>query len=138
VEALAAKGHTPGLVVILVGEDPASAGLCAQQGQWLREGHRHAFQDRYDADVDQPVVLDRRAERRPGMHGILVQLPLPKHFDEEKVLEAIDREGRRRLPRRERRPPVAGRESAFIPCTPYGVMKMLESAGVPLPAPRPW
>jgi methylenetetrahydrofolate dehydrogenase (NADP+)/methenyltetrahydrofolate cyclohydrolase len=90
-EALAAKGTRPGLVVILVGEDPASQVYVRNK---VAACGRPAFTPRRSptADVDpQEVVLKKIAELNadPKIHGILVQLPLPKHFDEEAVLEAI-------------------------------------------------
>lgn len=134
VETLAAKGHKPGLVVILVGEDPASQVYVKNKVNGCLAIGMHSEKIVYDAAVDQQVVLDKIAELNadPSIHGILVQLPLPKHFDEEKVLEAIaadkdvdgfHAENVGRLSQ--------GRE-AFIPCTPHGVMKMLESTGTPV------
>jgi methylenetetrahydrofolate dehydrogenase (NADP+)/methenyltetrahydrofolate cyclohydrolase len=79
VQALKARGITPGLAVILVGDDPASAGLCAQQGQGLRARHRPAFGV---GEVREAELLARIAALNadPAIHGILVQMPLPKHM----------------------------------------------------------
>ena len=90
VEALTPR-HKPGLVVILVGEDPASQVYVKNKVNGCLAIGMHSEKIVYDRDVDQQVVLDKIAELNadPSIHGILVQLPLPKHFDEEKVLEAI-------------------------------------------------
>ena len=94
VEALTAKGHKPGLVVILVGADPASEVYVRNKVNGCLAIGMHSEKITYDATVDQGTVLDKIAElnANPNIHGILVQLPLPKHFDEEKVLEAISAE----------------------------------------------
>jgi methylenetetrahydrofolate dehydrogenase (NADP+)/methenyltetrahydrofolate cyclohydrolase len=93
-----------------------------------------SIKDVYAPDVAQSVVLARIAELNadPAVHGILVQLPLPKHFDSEAVLESIspakDVDGFHA----ENVGALMQGNPRFIPCTPYGVMKMLESAHVPL------
>ena len=90
VEALTAKGHKPGLVVILVGEDAASQVYVKNKVNGCLAIGMHSEKITYEATVDQETVLNKIAELNadPNIHGILVQLPLPKHFDEEKVLEA--------------------------------------------------
>ena len=132
VEALAAKGHKPGLVVILVGEDPASQVYVKNKVNGCLAIGMHSEKIVYDRDVDQQVVLDKIAELNAdsSIHGILVQLPLPKHIDDHKVIEAIsplkDVDGFHVA--------SAGAlmvgEVGFKACTPYGCMKMLESIGM--------
>lgn len=130
--ALKAKGVTPCLAVILVGEDPASQVYVRNKVAGCEKVGMRSLKDVYPTDVDPAVVLARIAELNadPAVHGILVQLPLPGHFDSEAVLEAIS-------PEKDVDGFHAGNVGAlmqgnprFIPCTPYGVMKMLESENV--------
>ncbi len=133
-KALRAQGITPGLAVVLVGDDPAShvyvrnkAQACVKAGLYLR-------QIRFAADTAQATLLDviEGLNADPAIHGILVQLPLPAPLDANQVIAAIaaDKD-------------VDGfhisnvgllmtGQPRFIPCTPYGVMKMLESEKVVL------
>ena len=133
-EELTAQGTRPGLAVILVGDDPASqvyvrnkVNACAQAGFY---SEKHA----YPADVSPQTVLDKIAALNadPNIHGILVQLPLPKHFDAEAVLDAIaankDVDGFRA----ENVGALVQGQPCFIPCTPYGAMKFFEDAGISL------
>jgi methylenetetrahydrofolate dehydrogenase (NADP+)/methenyltetrahydrofolate cyclohydrolase len=113
---------------------PRFAGLCAQQGGRLRAG-RHALEkDVYAPDVDPRWCSKRIAELNadPAVHGILVQLPLPKHFD-------VRRRARSHFPEKdvdgfhaENVGALMQGHPRFIPCTPYGVMKLLESTPVAL------
>ncbi|MEY2633531.1 MAG: hypothetical protein RIR00_2185 [Pseudomonadota bacterium] len=134
VAALAAQGHRPGLAVILVGEDPASQVYVRNKVNACLAAGIHSEKITYPADVDPAVVLARIAELNadPAIHGILVQLPLPKHFNEEAVLEAIatakDVDGFHA----ENVGALAQGNPRFIPCTPYGVMKMFEKGHVDL------
>ncbi|HEX6734286.1 MAG TPA: tetrahydrofolate dehydrogenase/cyclohydrolase catalytic domain-containing protein, partial [Azonexus sp.] len=134
VEALTAKGHKPGLVVILVGEDPASQVYVKNKVNGCLAIGMHSEKIVYEKDVDQQVVLDKIAALNadPAIHGILVQLPLPKHFDEEKVLEAIAAEKDVDGFHAENVGALAQGNPRFIPCTPYGVMKMFEKGNVDL------
>ncbi len=134
VDALATKGHKPGLVVILVGEDAASQVYVKNKVNGCLAIGMHSEKIVYDAAVDQQVVLDKIAELNadPAIHGILVQLPLPGHFDEEKVLEAIAAEKDVDGFHAENVGALAQGNPRFIPCTPYGVMKMFEKGGVDL------
>jgi methylenetetrahydrofolate dehydrogenase (NADP+)/methenyltetrahydrofolate cyclohydrolase len=134
VEALAARGHRPGLVVILVGEDPASQVYVKNKVNGCLAIGMHSEKIVYDAAVDQEKVLKKIAELNvdPAIHGILVQLPLPKHFDEEAVLEAIAPEKDVDGFHAENVGALAQGTPRFIPCTPYGVMKMFEKGGVDL------
>jgi methylenetetrahydrofolate dehydrogenase (NADP+)/methenyltetrahydrofolate cyclohydrolase len=130
--ALKARGVTPCLAVILVGEDPASQVYVRNKVAGCEKVGMRSLKDVYPPAVDPAVVFARIAELNadPTVHGILVQLPLPKHFDSEAVLEAIS-------PEKDVDGFHAGNVGAlmqgnprFIPCTPYGVMKMLESENV--------
>jgi methylenetetrahydrofolate dehydrogenase (NADP+)/methenyltetrahydrofolate cyclohydrolase len=134
VEALAAKGHKPGLVVILVGEDPASQVYVKNKVNGCLAIGMHSEKIVYDAAVDQEKVLEKIAALNadPAIHGILVQLPLPKHFDEERVLEAIAPEKDVDGFHAENVGALAQGNPRFIPCTPYGVMKMFEKGVVDL------
>ena len=131
-EALAERGRRPGLAVILVGEDPASriyvrnkVNACAQAGL-------HSETISFAADVAPEVVLAKIGELNadPRIHGILVQLPLPGHFDSDAVLEAIspakDVDGFHA----ENVGALVQGHPRFIPCTPYGVMQFLADAGI--------
>jgi methylenetetrahydrofolate dehydrogenase (NADP+)/methenyltetrahydrofolate cyclohydrolase len=120
--------------VILVGEDPASAVYVRNKVAGCEKAGMRSIKDVYAPDVDQSVVLARIAELNadPAVHGILVQLPLPKHFDSEAVLESIAPEKDVDGFHAENVGALMQGNPRFIPCTPYGVMKMLESANVPL------
>ncbi len=133
-DELAAQGVRPGLAVILVGEDPASqvyvrnkVNACAQAGF---HSERHVF----PADVAPQVVLDKIADLNADekIHGILVQLPLPKHFDSDAVLDAIAAEKDVDGFRAENVGALMQGQPCFIPCTPYGAMKFFEDAGISL------
>jgi methylenetetrahydrofolate dehydrogenase (NADP+)/methenyltetrahydrofolate cyclohydrolase len=132
--ALKENGVTPCLAVILVGEDPASAVYVRNKVAGCEKAGMRSIKDVYAPDVDQSVVLARIAELNadPAVHGILVQLPLPKHFDSEAVLESIAPEKDVDGFHAENVGALMQGNPRFIPCTPYGVMKMLESAHVPL------
>ncbi len=132
--ALTARGHQPGLAVILVGEDPASQVYVRNKVNGCEKAGIRSIKDVYAADTDPKVVLDRIAELNadPAVHGILVQLPLPKQFDADAVLEAISPEKDVDGFHAENVGALMQGNPRFIPCTPYGVMKMLESGNVPL------
>ena len=132
--ALTARGHQPGLAVILVGEDPASQVYVRNKIKACEDNGFLSVFDRYPADLTEADLLGRidALNRDPRIHGILVQLPLPKHIDSHKVLEAI-------APEKD----VDGFHVAnagalmtgaplFRPCTPYGCMKMFESINYPV------
>jgi len=128
------KGITPCLAVILVGQDPASAVYVRNKVAACEKAGMISLRDAYAPDVDPAVVFARIAELNadPSVHGILVQLPLPKHFDSEAVLESISPEKDVDGFHAENVGALMQGNPRFIPCTPYGVMKMLESANVPL------
>jgi methylenetetrahydrofolate dehydrogenase (NADP+)/methenyltetrahydrofolate cyclohydrolase len=134
VERLKAAGHTPGLAVILVGDDPASAIYVRNKVKACEEAGIRSWRDTLPADTTQAALLARiRAlNADPNVHGILVQMPLPKHLNAEDVLDTIafdkDVDG---LHATNAGLTLMGKPH-FRSCTPYGAMKMLESIGVPL------
>jgi methylenetetrahydrofolate dehydrogenase (NADP+)/methenyltetrahydrofolate cyclohydrolase len=132
--SLKTSGIIPCLAVILVGEDPASAVYVRNKVAACEKAGIRSLRDVYAPDVDPAVVFARIAELNadPSVHGILVQLPLPKHFNSEAVLEAISPEKDVDGFHAENVGALMQGNPRFIPCTPYGVMKMLESANVPL------
>ena len=132
--ALAAQGVQPCLAVILAGEDPASAVYVRNKVAGCEKAGLRSIKDVYAADVEPEVVLARIRELNadPSVHGILVQLPLPKQFDAAAVLEAIAPEKDVDGFHAENVGALMQGAPRFIPCTPYGVMKMLESRKVNL------
>ncbi len=133
-DALKARGITPGLAVLLVGENSASQVYVRNKVKACADAGLHSVLERYEADMTEAALLARidALNKDPAIHGILVQLPVPKHIDANKVIEAI-------APEKD----VDGFHIAsagalmvgqpgFLPCTPYGCMKMLESIGYDL------
>ena len=133
-EELAAQGTRPGLAVILVGGDQASQVYVRNKVNACAQAGIHSEKYSYDDDVAPQVVLDKIAAHNadPKIHGILVQFPLPKHFDADAVLEAIAPEKDVDGFRAENVGALVQGQACFIPCTPYGVMKFFEEAGVNL------
>ncbi len=134
VQALQARGLTPGLAVILVGEDPASAVYVRNKVKACADtGIRSVF-EKYDATLGEADLLTRigALNADPSVHGILVQMPLPRHINPHKVIEAIatskDVDGYATLSAGE----LMTGQSGFRPCTPYGCMKLIESTGLDL------
>jgi len=131
---LTAQGTTPGLAVVLVGEDPASRVYVSMKEKACAAAGIYSDEHKLPAETTeaQLLALIEELNRDERIDGILVQLPLPAHIDESKVLEAIspakDVDGFH--------PYNVGRlvtgNPLFRPCTPYGVMKMLEATGVEL------
>ncbi|HEX5683175.1 MAG TPA: bifunctional methylenetetrahydrofolate dehydrogenase/methenyltetrahydrofolate cyclohydrolase FolD [Ideonella sp.] len=132
--ALTARGHQPGLAVILVGEDPASAVYVRNKVKACEDNGLRSVFEKYDATLSEADLLARVAALNidPSIHGILVQMPLPKHIDATKVIESIDTakdvDGYSVLSAGELMAGLPG----FRPCTPYGCMKLIESTGVSL------
>jgi methylenetetrahydrofolate dehydrogenase (NADP+)/methenyltetrahydrofolate cyclohydrolase len=131
---LSAAGHQPGLAVIIVGDDPASHVYVRNKVKACGEVGFHSVLEKYDADLSEAALLARIAalNEDPAIHGILVQMPLPKHIDSSKVIEAIatakDVDGYSVLSAGE----LVANLPGFRPCTPYGCMKLIESTGVDL------
>lgn len=133
-EELATLGTRPGLAVILVGDDPASQVYVRNKVNACAQAGFHSEKHTYPADVSPQTVLDTivALNADPNIHGILVQLPLPKHFDAEAVLDAIAPEKDVDGFRAENVGALVQGHPCFIPCTPYGAMKFFEDAGISL------
>lgn len=133
VEELKGKhGIEPGLVTILVGEDPASVSYVTGKQRTSKELGFYSYQDNQPADISEEnllAIIDKY-NKDAKVHGILVQLPLPKHVDETKVLYAVD-------PKKDVdgfHPVNVGKlligEPDFLPCTPHGIWQLLIRSGV--------
>ena len=130
--ALKARGITPGLAVVLVGDNQASQVYVRNKVKACQDAGLHSVLEKYEASMTEAELLARvdALNNDPAIHGILVQLPLPDHIDDHKVIEAIspakDVDGFHVA--------SAGAlmvgETGFKACTPYGCMKMLESIGM--------
>ena len=131
---LTGQGRKPGLAVILVGDDPASQVYVRNKIKACRDAGLHSVFEHYDAALTQAELLQRihALNRDAAIHGILVQMPLPKHIDPHKVIETIstskDVDGYSTLSAGELMTGAPG----FNPCTPYGCMKLIASTGVAL------
>ncbi|MGO3780021.1 MAG: bifunctional methylenetetrahydrofolate dehydrogenase/methenyltetrahydrofolate cyclohydrolase [Enterococcus viikkiensis] len=134
VEALNAQGIQPSLVVLLVGENAASQVYVRNKERVAKKTGIHSVVMRYPEAITEDALIKEieQFNRSKEFHGILVQLPLPDHIDEEKVLLAID-------PLKDVdgfHPMNMGRLFVgmphTIPCTPYGIMKMFEEYDIPL------
>ncbi len=134
VATLKTQGITPGLAVVLVGDNPASQVYVRNKVKACEDTGMHSVLEKYDASMTEAELLARieALNNDPSIHGILVQLPLPAHMDAHKVIETIspakDVDGFHVA--------SAGAlmvgQPGFWPCTPYGCMKMLESIGYSL------
>ena len=122
----------PGLVTILVGENPASVSYVTGKQKTAKELGFYSIQDNQPADIPETKLLEliNQYNKDPRIHGILVQLPLPKHVNETKVLYAID-------PRKDVdafHPVNVGKmmigEADYLPCTPAGIQQLLIRSGV--------
>jgi methylenetetrahydrofolate dehydrogenase (NADP+)/methenyltetrahydrofolate cyclohydrolase len=131
---VAAAGFTPGLAVVLVGEDPASSIYVRTKDRAAREAGIEARTIRLPAQTAQTVLLAtiQTLNDDPAIDGILVQLPLPRGLDSQAVIEAID-------PAKDvdgfhpiNVGHLADGRPALVPCTPLGVMKLLRAVGVDL------
>ena len=132
--ALTARGVKPGLAVVLVGEDPASQVYVRNKVKACEDAGLHSVLEKYEASLSEAELLTRIAALNadPAIHGILVQMPLPKHIDPHRIIEAIsvrkDVDGYSTLSAGELMCQLPG----FRPCTPYGCMKLIESTGYEL------
>lgn len=132
--ALKARGVTPGLAVILVGDNPASQVYVRNKVKACEDSGLYSVLEKHDASMTEAELLARveALNNDPSIHGILVQLPLPSHIDAQKVIEAIspakDVDGFHIASAGALMTGMPG----FWPCTPYGCMKMLESIGYDL------
>jgi len=134
-ELKAKHGVVPGLAVVLVGEDPASQVYVRMKGKACVEAEFFSDERKLPADTSEADLLKLVAKLNadPKIHGILVQLPLPKHIDESKVLLAVD-------PAKDVdgfHPVNVGKmmvgQPTFLPCTPHGVVQMLVRSGIKIP-----
>lgn len=134
VAQLKTQGVTPGLAVILVGDDPASKSYVTAKEKACEEIGMHSEDNRLSAETTQAELMSLidKCNKDPKVHGILVQLPLPKHINEDEVLLAID-------PAKDVdgfHPVNVGRmvvgQEAYLPCTPHGVIQLLLRSGVEL------
>ena len=131
VAALKEKNIVPGLGVILVGDDPASRSYVSAKEKACHEAGIYSDDNRLadDATSEELLALISKMNDDPKIHGILVQLPLPKHMDESEMLRAVspdkDVDGFH--------PVNVGKmvlgEKAFLSCTPHGIIKLLEQSG---------
>ncbi|MBX3601054.1 MAG: bifunctional methylenetetrahydrofolate dehydrogenase/methenyltetrahydrofolate cyclohydrolase FolD [Rubrivivax sp.] len=132
--ALAAVGRRPGLAVLLVGDDPASAVYVRNKVKACADHGLHSVLETHPATLTQAELLARIAALNAdaGVHGILVQMPLPRHIDPKAVIAAIDPakdvDGYSTLSAGE----LMTNQPGLRPCTPFGCMKLIESTGVPL------
>jgi methylenetetrahydrofolate dehydrogenase (NADP+) / methenyltetrahydrofolate cyclohydrolase len=128
-----ASGRRPGLAAVLVGEDPASAVYVRSKGKACEEAGMHSVTVRLPPDTPESELLVTvdRLNADPEIHGILVQLPLPKHINSEKVLRRIDPakdvDGFHPMNVGKL---VTGDKTAFRPATPYGVQQLLIRSGI--------
>ena len=135
-KVLAERGVRPGLAVVLVGDDPASAVYVSAKGKATEEAGMYSLTVRLDADTSQEELLARvdALNSDPRIHGILVQMPLPKQIDPDTVIRRIDpakdvdgfhpvNVGKM----------LIGERDGFIPCTPAGIQVLLRESGVKTP-----
>ena len=132
--ALRARGVTPGLAVIVVGENPASQVYVRNKVKACEDNGLHSVLERHSVTLTQADLLSRvdALNRDPSIHGILVQLPLPPHIDSHKVIEAISPEKDVDGFHVASAGALMVGQPGFWPCTPYGCMKMLEDIGYDL------
>jgi len=132
VDRLKDSGVTPGLAVVIVGDDPASKVYVRNKAMACESIGMHSEVHALSANTTQAHLLDflRRLNDDDAIHGILVQLPLPKHIDSRAVIEAIDPAKDVDGFHHQNVGALVAGEPAFYPCTPWGVMKMLEHEGV--------
>ncbi len=133
VSVLRTRGITPGLAVVLVGEDPASQVYVRNKGRACEEAGMHSATIRLPAEAPEEEVLAviDRMNADPAIHGMLVQLPLPKHIDTDRVIQRIspakDVDGFHPVNIGK---VVLGDPTGFRPATPYGVQQMLLRSGI--------
>ena len=126
------KGVTPGLAVILVGNNPASVSYVTAKEKACAEAGMASREIRLPEGTDAKELVDtiRSLNSDPSIHGILVQLPLPKHISEKEVIDAIspDKDVDGFTPVNVGRMMIG--EKCFLPCTPHGIIKLIEFAGM--------
>ncbi len=134
VAALAAKNARPGLAVVLVGDDPASQVYVRNKSRACNEAGIASFQHTLAASTSQQelLALVGKLNADPAVHGILVQLPVPKHISADAIIRAIAPEKDVDGFHPENVGLLATGNARFVPCTPAGVMRLLAHAGVDL------
>ncbi|MEN9559242.1 MAG: bifunctional methylenetetrahydrofolate dehydrogenase/methenyltetrahydrofolate cyclohydrolase FolD [Pseudomonadota bacterium] len=132
VAGLAALGKPPGLAVIIVGDDPASQVYVKNKVAACAEVGMHSVLERYPADLSETDLLAHiaRLNHDERIHGILVQLPLPKHIHADKILAAISAHKDADGFHAESLGALIQDKPGFVPCTPLGCMHLLKHAGV--------
>ena len=132
VATLVSRGVRPGLAVVLVGEDPASEVYVRSKGRFSEESGMHSVTIKLPATTTQAELLShvRRLNDDSAIHGILVQMPLPKHIDPDEVIRAIrpekDVDGFHPVNVGKN---LIGDRDGFVPCTPAGVQELLARSG---------
>ena len=131
-DALKARGITPGMAVIIVGNDPASKVYVANKVKACAELGLYSIHKELPADVSEAQLLSEvvALNNDPRIHGILVQLPLPKHLDANQVIEAINPDKDVDGFHQKNVGALVTGETPFPSCTPYGVMVLLEKTGI--------
>ena len=132
-EMKAKTGKVPGLVTILVGETPASVSYVTLKIKTAKSLGFHEIQDTQSVDITEEALLAliEKYNTDPEIHGILIQLPLPKHINDNKVLNAInpDKDVDGFHPVNVGRIMIGGDEAIFPPCTPAGIQEMIVRSG---------
>jgi len=132
----------PGLVTILVGNNPASVSYVTAKQNTAHDLNFYSLQDNQPEDISEEKLLQliEAYNRDPKIHGILVQLPLPKHIDEKKILNTIDpdKDVDGFHPVNVGRLMIGGKEAKYLPCTPAGIQQLIVRSGVPIEGPRSW
>jgi len=133
VEMNAKYGIVPGLVTILVGKNPASVSYVTGKQKTAYELNFYSIQDDQPDDISEAdlIKLIDKYNKDPKIHGILVQLPLPKHINEKKVINAIDPDKDVDCfhPINVGRLMIGGKEAKFLPCTPAGIQELILRSG---------
>lgn len=126
-------GVVPGLVTILVGHDPASISYVTAKQKTSHDLNFYSIQDDQSVDISEEDLLKliEKYNKDTKIHGILVQLPLPKHIDEKKILNAIspDKDVDGFHPVNVGRLMIGGDEAKFLPCTPAGIQELIVRSG---------
>lgn len=137
VEVETLKAHTsitPGLVTILIGEDPGSQSYVRAKQKTAHDLGFHSVQENHPADITEIdlLALVEKYNEDPAFHGILVQLPLPKHINEEHVINAINpaKDVDCFHPINVGKVMIGGEGAMFLPCTPAGIQELIVRAGV--------
>jgi len=128
------QGIVPGLVTILVGEDPASVSYVTAKQKTSHDLGFYSVQDTQPSDISEEMLLGliHKYNNDPKIHGILVQLPLPSHINENRVLNAIDpdKDVDGFHPVNIGRLMIGGKDTRFLPCTPAGIRELIVRSGI--------